>query len=115
VLFWQDQANTTLKYTSSGYLDLSCGSVCSNILSVPGSQQMILQGSQANGGAGVNLYGTIYTPRGSWITQLGLVPGDAIAGPLQIIAGAYQTAANTTLTLSKLPSPPVVRRVALVQ
>src|SRR5262249_34289766 len=44
VLIWQDRANTTLKYTSAGILDRSCGSICSNILSVPGSQQMVIQG-----------------------------------------------------------------------
>ena len=33
VLFWQDQVPTPrLKYTSSGALDLSCGSPCTNVL-----------------------------------------------------------------------------------
>ena len=33
-----------------------------------------------------NLYGTIYGPRGSWLTVLGVLPGDTVAGPLQIIS-----------------------------
>ena len=65
VLLWQDQANTTLKYTGDGTLDISCGSISSRILEIPGSQEMILQGSKSGDQAGVNLYGTIYSPRGS--------------------------------------------------
>ena len=115
VLFWQDQANTTLKYKSDGSLDATCGSICSNILSVPGSQQMILQASQSGGKAGVNLYGIIYTPRAAWITVLGLLPGDTIAGPLQIIAGALQMAADTELNLQKLTTPMTRTAVSLIE
>ncbi len=115
VLFWQDHANTTLKYKSDGSLDSSCGSICSNILSVPGSQQMILEASQSGGKAGVNLYGIIYTPRASWITVLGLLPGDTIAGPLQIITGALQMAVDTELNLQSLPNPMTRKTVSLIQ
>ncbi len=114
-LFWQDQANSTLKYNSDGSLNLSCGSICSNVLSVPGSQQMILQASQTGGKAGVNLFGTIYTPRGSWITVLGLLSGDTIAGPLQIITGALEMAVNTNLNLTSLPNPSSRMTVSLIQ
>jgi len=115
VLFWQDQANTTLKYTSSGFLDLSCGSPCTNVLSVPGSQQLILQASTAGGQPGVNLYGTIYSPRAAWITILGLLPGDTIRGPLQIITGALQMAINTNLDVTPVPVPLTRRTVSLIQ
>jgi hypothetical protein len=115
VLFWQDQANTTLKYTSSGSLDLSCGTPCSNILSVPGSQQMILQASTVGGQPGVNLYGTIYSPRAAWITELGLLPGDTIRGPLQIVTGAYQMAIDTNLDVTPVPVPLTRLTVSLIQ
>jgi Flp pilus assembly protein TadG len=115
VLLWQDQANTTLKYTPDGSLDISCGSICSNILSVPGSQEMILQGSQSGGHAGVNLYGTIYSPRAAWITELGLLPNDTIAGPLQIIAGALQMAVFTKLDVTPVPSPLTRMTVSLIE
>ncbi|HLK62160.1 MAG TPA: pilus assembly protein TadG-related protein [Bryobacteraceae bacterium] len=115
VLFWQDQANTTLKYSSNGALDLSCGSVCANVLQIPGSQQMILEASQSGGKAGVNFLGTIYAPRGAWITVLGLLPGDTIAGPAQFIAGALQMAINTQLDLKPLPNPMNRMAVSLIQ
>jgi len=98
-LIWQDQANTTLKYTPDGRLDMSCGGICSNILSVPGSQELIIQGSRNGSHAGVNLFGLIYSPRGSWTTIVGLLPGDAVAGPLQLITGALQMTLNASLDL----------------
>jgi Putative Flp pilus-assembly TadE/G-like len=115
VLIWQDQANTTLKYSSSGLLDTTCGGICSNILSAPGSQEMILQASQSGGLPGVNLYGTLYSPRGSWLTILGVLPGDAIAGPMQIITGALQMTLNASLDAQQLPTPPTRLAASLVQ
>jgi len=106
VLFWQDQHNTTLKYTPQGNIDLSCGGICNNILSVPGSQEMVLQASQVGGQAGTNLYGTIYGPRGAYLTVLGVLPGDTVAGPLQIISGALQMTLNSSLKLKELQNPP---------
>lgn len=115
VLFWQDQANTTLSYKPDGSLDMSCGSVCTHILSVPGSQQMIIGASQVGGQPGVNLYGTIYSPRAAWITLLGLLPGDTIRGPVQLITGSLQTAINTTLDVTPLPNPMTRLSVSLIQ
>jgi hypothetical protein len=115
VLIWQDRANTTLKYTANGLLDMSCGGICSNILSVPGSQEMVLMASQNGGNAGTNLYGTIYGPRGSWLTVLGVLPGDTIAGPLQIISGALQMTLNASLNVNPLPNPPSRLIAGLIQ
>ena len=106
VLIWQDQGNTTLKYQPNGLLDVSCGGVCSKILAVPGSQEMVIAASQKAGGAGTNLYGTIYGPRGTWVTIVGILPGDTVAGPLQIISGALQMTLNAKLDMYLLPSPP---------
>ncbi len=115
VLFWQDQSNTTLKYKSNGWLDLSCGGPCANVLSVPGSQQMVLSASQTAGHAGTNLYGTIYGPRGSWLTILGLLPGDTVAGPVQIISGSLQMALFSSLDLQPLSTPVQRTITALIQ
>jgi len=115
VLIWQDRANTTLKYTSNGLLDLSCGGICSNILSVPGSQEMVLMASQNGGNAGTNLYGTIYGPRGSWLTILGVLSGDTVAGPLQIISRALQMTLNASLNVNPLPNPPSKLIAGLIQ
>ncbi len=115
VLFWQDQANTTLSYNPDGSLNTSCGSVCTHILSVPGSQQMIIGASQVGGQPGVNLYGTIYSPRGAWTTLLGVLPGDTIRGPVQFITGSLQMAVNTTLDVSVLPNPMTRMMVSLIQ
>jgi hypothetical protein len=115
VLIWQDRANTTLKYTSNGLLDMSCGGICSNILSIPGSQEMVLMASQNGGNAGTNLFGTIYGPRGSWLTILGVLPGDTVAGPLQIVSGALQMALNASLIVNPLPNPPSRLIAGLIQ
>jgi hypothetical protein len=114
-LIWQDQGNTTLRYTDSGLLDASCGGICGNLLSVPGSQEMIIQASQSGGKAGVNLYGTIYGPRGSWLTILGLLPGDTVAGPLQIVTGALQMTLNASLNLQTVTRPPQRLVASLIQ
>lgn len=115
VLIWQDRANTTLKYTSNGLLDVSCGGICSNVLSVPGSQEMVVMASQNGGHAGTNLYGTIYGPRGSWLTVLGVLPGDTVAGPLQIISGALQMTLSASLDVNPLPNPPSRLIAGLIQ
>lgn len=115
VLIWQDRANTTLKYTPNGLLDMSCGGICSNVLSVPGSQEMIMMASQNGGNPGTNLFGTIYGPRGSWLTVLGVLPGDTVAGPLQIISGALQMTLNASLNVDPLPNPPSKLIAGLIQ
>jgi hypothetical protein len=115
VLLWQDRANTTLKYTVNGLLDTSCGGICANVLSAPGSQEMILMASQNGGNAGTNLFGTIYGPRGSWLTVLGVLPGDTVAGPLQIVSGALQMTLNASLNVNPLPNPPTRLIAGLIQ
>jgi hypothetical protein len=76
---------------------------------------MILQASTVGGSPGVNLYGTIYSPRAAWITLLGLLPGDTIRGPLQLITGALQMAIDTNLDVTPVPNPVTRRTVSLIQ
>ncbi len=115
VLIWQDQANTTVSYTPSGRLDTSCGSICSKTLSLPGSQEMVLQASGGLGGTGTQYYGTIYGPRGSWLTIAGLLPNDRVSGQYQIVTGALQLGINASLNMKALPSAPARLRTALIQ
>jgi hypothetical protein len=115
VLLWQDRANTTLQYQANGFLDRSCGSVCSHTLSVPGSQQMIVTAGQISGNPATNLYGTIYGPRGSWLTIVGTLAGDTVAGPLQVISGALQMTVNATLDVDPVPNPPSRLLASLIQ
>jgi hypothetical protein len=115
VLMWQDRANTTLKYDANGLLDRTCGGICDNLLSVPGSQEMIIQATQKFGRAGTNLYGILYGPRGTWLTILGVLPGDTVAGPMQIISGALQMTLNADLDMEVLPSPGTRWTVSLVE
>jgi hypothetical protein len=115
VLMWQDRANTTLKYDADGFLDRTCGGICDQILEVPGSQEMIIQATQRFGRAGTQLWGTVYGPRGSWLTILGVFPGDTVAGPLQVITGALQMTLNADLDLEDLPSTVTRVSVGLIQ
>ena len=74
-----------------------------------------MQASSSGGHAGVNLYGTIYQPRAAWLTVLGLLPGDTIAGPLQIITGALQMAVFTKLDVTPVPTPLTRLTVSLIE
>jgi hypothetical protein len=115
VLIWQDRANSTLKYTPNGLLDVSCGAICQNVLAVPGSQEMVILASQKGSNPATNLFGTIYGPRESWLTILGVLPGDAVAGPIQVITGALQMALNSSLIIQPLPNPPTRLVAGLIQ
>jgi hypothetical protein len=114
-LIWQDQANTTLRYTASGQVDNSCAGGCTKLLEVPGSQEMIIGASSNGSGAATHLYGTVYGPRQSWLTISGLVPGDTIEGPLQIVTGALQMTLNTRLDLRVVDRSISTVSMAMVQ
>jgi hypothetical protein len=100
VLTWQDQANSTVKYTSQGNVDSSCGSMtspCTTTLTNRTSPQLNLQASP-----NINLNGVIYQPRGAWTT---ITSGSGYTGPLQLITGAVQVKANAILNLQPPPKP----------
>jgi len=114
-LIWQDQANTSVRYTGSGMVDLSCNGACEQILAVPGSQELIIGASSRMGQIATHLYGTVYGPRRSWLTIVGLFPGDGVEGPLQVITGALQMTLNTRMRLRALPAPPRTQTASLIQ
>jgi hypothetical protein len=55
------------------------------------SPELALQASPA-----LNLYGTVYQPRGAWTTMIG---GGGYSGPIQLITGALQVKANSNVNM----------------
>ncbi len=110
IVLWQDQANSTLQYAGDGNVAL-CGGGINNPACPPkypatpnSPPQLTLPG------AALGLTGTIYQPRGAWIT---VSNGGALTGSLQIITGAL---AGGAITISSPPTMPLRRRiVALIE
>jgi hypothetical protein len=110
IVLWQDQANSTLQYGADGNVAL-CGGGINNPACPPkypatpnSPPQMTLPG------AALGLTGTIYQPRGAWIT---VSNGGALTGSLQIITGAV---AGGTINITQPPTIPLRRRiVALIE
>ncbi len=100
---WQDQANSLIKYTPSGQIDVSCGSLnspCTNSYSTNPNITLSNQGL-----AGMN--GVFYQPRGG-----GLLSSQTGQSNLQIITGRF---AGGGLDLQP-PTIPFKRRiVALIE
>ena len=109
VVLWQDQANSTIEYTSIGDINTSCGSIdypCTKTLPVPASAGMTLQ-APANTG----IEGIVYQPRGAFL-QTG---GGTIQGPIQIITGAISMQGGGTISVTLPPTSAKRRVVALVE
>ena len=112
VVLWQDQANSTIDYTTPintpaslpgwGYVDIySCGSKtmatpCTKTLANPNSPGLNVQTPNTLG-----LTGTIYQPRGAWIN---VGPG-ILDGYLQVITGSVTSSAGGgSINLKPLPA-----------
>ena len=98
-LFWWDQGNSSVKHTLSGNVDTtSCGSghdinnPCTNTLADDRSPELKIKAAPS-----VNLYGSIYQPRGTWTSMIG---GGGYSGPLQLITGAISVQGNSNVTLT---------------
>jgi hypothetical protein len=108
IVLWQDQANSTVQYMPDGSVSL-CGGInnaCPKgpVAPAPTSPQLGLPG------AALGLAGTIYQPRGAWVS---VGTGAALTGSLQIITGAV---AGGSITISSPPTIPLRRRiVALIE
>ena len=110
VLIWQDQANSTVKYTSQGNVDTSCGTLdtpCTRNLVNSTSPQINLQASPI-----IHLNGVIYQPRGAWTT---ITAGSGYNGPLQLISGAVQVKANAILNVGQPLNPITFVRAGLIE
>jgi hypothetical protein len=104
IVLWQDQANSTVLYNADG--TVSCGGAITGSCqrTTPNFPQLTLPG------AALGLNGTIYQPRGAWVT---VSSGAALTGSLQIITGAV---AGGAITITLPPAIPLRRRiVALIE
>jgi hypothetical protein len=119
-VFWQDQRNSTIKYTPGGYID--CGQVpetspgCAAGYSIDnpkttgitnGSPEMNLQATPST-----HLYGVVYQPRGAWVVFQG--SGTMIA-PMQVITGSISLHGGPEVILQPLGNPIRRQVVALVE
>jgi hypothetical protein len=120
VVFWQDQANSTIKYTPKGYID--CGqnpessAACAPGYSLDnpkttgitnGSPEMVLQATPST-----HLYGTVYQARGAWAVLQG---GGRMIAPLQLITGSISVQGGPDVVLQ--PTGATIKRqvVALIE
>lgn len=117
VVFWQDQRNSSVKYTDQGEIDLSCGdgasyeTPCLNDTESDNKweedHKMHLQA-----GSQLQMWGAIYQPRGAWVH---IQADDDYIGPIQLISGGLSIQGNPALTLRGLDSPITNRTIALVE
>jgi hypothetical protein len=110
VVFWQDQANSTIEYTQYGNVNTSCAggidNPCTKTLPVVGSEGLTLQALPNTG-----IEGVVYQPRGAFLqTQ-----GGTIQGPIQIITGAISMQGGGKISLTPPPTSAKRRVVALVE
>jgi len=115
VIAWQDQGNSSVQYTSNGYIKYTdCGgpggggldSPCLNLPQNSMSRAMNLQATP-----NTHLFGAVYQPRGAWVNLQG---GGGYAGPLQLISGAINLQGGPNVTLLSPPNPLTTKVVALV-
>ena len=118
-VIWQDQRFSNVKYTSSGNVDSSCGSIespCTNSMTV--DPKLTIGPTQI-----LNLHGVLYQPRGAWMQVLG---STRLMGPLQMISGAFDIGASSLVYLLDpgtdfasgtlpAPAPLKMRVVALIE
>jgi hypothetical protein len=114
VLFWQDQRNTRVKYTSDGHIDYtSCGSghdinnPCTNALIDPHSPEINLSATPK-----FHPFGTIYQPRGAWTSLQG---SGNYTGAMTIITGAVKLGGSGTMTLTGNAPPLPITVSALIE
>jgi len=123
VVFWQDQRNSTVRYTPDGYY--GCGQVSgaacasgrtidqpdwtgSSATDTNGSPEMNLQATPSN-----RLFGVVYQPRGAWVILHG--GQTQMSSPLQLISGAYEIRGGASVLLQPALRPMTRQVVALVE
>lgn len=111
VVMWQDQQNSTVKYTPDGKIDISCGgdidNPCAKLPQNSPSPNMYLLAN-----ADSYFWGTVYQPRGSWLT----LGGDNLyTGSVQLISGAIDFQGKSTISMGSLNRPLQRLVVALVE
>jgi Flp pilus assembly protein TadG len=117
VVFWQDQANTNIKYTSNGNIDASCGGIdtpCTNSYNTSSSSHMDLQ---AQGTFGMK--GIMYQPRGASVSigghGNGKQNGGGITGALMFITGSVEMNGGGVINLTNPPIPLTIKVASLIE
>ena len=119
VVFWQDQRNSTVRYTEDGYY--SCGQPdgyeCAEGRNIDwpdyttitnGSPEMNLQATPST-----HLFGVVYQPRGAWMILHG--GNEQVVSPLTLISGAFQIQGGPAAVLRPMSRPMRRQVVALVE
>jgi Flp pilus assembly protein TadG len=88
IVLWQDQADSKVNYMPDGNIDISCGGINTPC---PKSIPNPVLNLQASGNLG--LTGTIYQPRGAWIS----IGTGTLTGNLQVITGAVTGGGGVSL------------------
>jgi hypothetical protein len=109
VVFWQDQANSSVVYDSQGRVVGPINNPTTRTLAHPNSPEFFYQGS-----ANSVLWGTIYQPRGAWMRLQG---GNQSAGNnrTRIVTGSLILGGSSTIQFGTLAAPITFRIAALVE
>ncbi len=112
-VIWQDQRNSTIKYTDNGYVDYtSCGSGHTLDSPCPNTDPTTKPSMVWQASPKLQLYGVIYQPRGAGIEFQG---NAHIRASMQVISGNVSVQGGNTLELLPLQNPLRRRIVALVE
>lgn len=114
-VFWQDQGNSRVKYTSTGNIDTtSCGAghsldnPCTNSSMANSSTPGMTLQAHPN----TQMYGLVYQPRGSWVTFQG---HGGISAPTMFVTGTLSLQGGASLQLLQSRDALKKRMVVLIE
>jgi len=110
-LLWQDQANSTIKYTADGHIDISCGdldSPCTNSNLKNSDSTWWTIDARPN----VQLWGALYQPRGAGVAFQG---HGTLSAPVQLVTGYISMQGGPTIVFQKVPNGLRRRVAALIE
>jgi hypothetical protein len=110
-LLWQDQANSTIKYTPDGHIDTSCGdldSPCTNANLKNSDSTWWTIDAHPN----AQLWGALYQPRGAGIAFQG---HGTLTAPVQLVTGYISMQGSPTIVFQKVPNGLRRRIAALIE
>jgi len=118
VAFWQDQRDSSVKYTSDGYVDESCAApgdaetACYYDGEESGNKYDMSHRIWLQAGSNYQMWGVIYQPRGAWVH---IQAADDYAGPIQVVSGGLDIGGTADVRLRGLDNPITIKTVALVE
>jgi len=112
-VFWQDQQNSTIKYTADGNIDTtSCGPGYTLSNPCPNTDPDIEPDMFMQAHPNLHLYGVVYQPRGANLTIQG---NGNLTSPMMLISGSVNLQGGPNVTLQNLNRNLRRKVVALVQ